>query len=35
MRTIFDLTVLYRAAASIAAIMGGHRPEFLLREGRP
>lgn len=35
MRTIFDLAVLTRAAATIAAIMGGCRPESILSEGRP
>lgn len=35
MRTFSDLTVLFRAAACIAAIMGGRRPESILWEGRP
>lgn len=34
MRTFSGLTVLYRAAATIAAIMGGLRPDFMFWEGR-
>lgn len=34
MRTFIDLTVLYRAAATIAAFMGGLRPDIMFWEGR-
>lgn len=35
MRTIFDLSVLYRAAANVAAVMGECRPDFTVEEARP